>query len=87
LNDKEVLKLANKENRVLITNDKDFGELVFNQRKVTTGIILLRFKGQDIKKKTKSLHKLLKFYDEKITGNFVVVSDKKIRFKPLEDIR
>lgn len=34
INDEEVIRLANDEGRILITNDKDFGELVFHQSKI-----------------------------------------------------
>ena len=42
LSDKEIIKIAKSENRIIITNDKDFGELVFNQKETTSGIILFR---------------------------------------------
>ena len=87
LNDDELLKLANKENRVLITNDKDFGELVFLQKKLTTGIILIRIKGQDVKKKLRSLKKLISLYENKIDNHFIVISDRRIRIRILEDVK
>jgi len=34
INDEEVIRFANDEGRILITNDKDFGELVFRQSKI-----------------------------------------------------
>jgi predicted nuclease of predicted toxin-antitoxin system len=40
--DEFVLDAANKDNRLLITSDKDFGELVYRLRKVSKGVILLR---------------------------------------------
>jgi len=40
--DPDVLALATRENRVFVTNDKDFAELAFFQRQVTTGIVLVR---------------------------------------------
>jgi len=43
LKDKEVLNLANKEERIIVTFDKDFGELVVRQRVKVKGLILLRF--------------------------------------------
>jgi len=43
LKDKEVLNLANKEERIIVTFDKDFGELVVRQRAKVKGLILLRF--------------------------------------------
>jgi len=43
LNDKEVLDLANRENRILINFDKYFGELVVKEKVRIKGLILLRF--------------------------------------------
>lgn len=42
LSDRDVINLANRENRVIITFDKDFGELVFRDRLRVKGLILLR---------------------------------------------
>jgi predicted nuclease of predicted toxin-antitoxin system len=41
--DEQVLDRALNENRILITEDRDFGELVFAHRRPSTGVILLRF--------------------------------------------
>lgn len=41
--DSKVLDLANKEGRIVITFDKDFGQLVFKERRKIKGLILLRF--------------------------------------------
>jgi predicted nuclease of predicted toxin-antitoxin system len=39
------LALAESEGRLVLTNDKDFGELVFHRREPSTfGVILLRFR-------------------------------------------
>jgi len=43
LSDREVIELANNENRVIITFDKDFGQLIYRKRMKVTGLILLRF--------------------------------------------
>jgi predicted nuclease of predicted toxin-antitoxin system len=40
--DREVLRIANDAQRVLITNDRDFGELVFGQKMPHAGIIYFR---------------------------------------------
>jgi len=42
LSDRAVIDLANKEDRAIITFGKDFGELVFRERLVVKGIMLLR---------------------------------------------
>ena len=43
LSDREVLDLANREDRILVTFDKDFGELVVREKMRVKGLILLRF--------------------------------------------
>ena len=39
----ETIEIANQQNRVVITFDADFGELVFRKRIKNWGVILLRF--------------------------------------------
>ena len=43
LPDEQVLAIAQREGRILIANDKDFGELVFRRRRPHAGVILFRF--------------------------------------------
>jgi len=82
--DAELLKLAQSDKRVLITNDKDFGELVFLQKKISAGIILIRVGNQDVQQKLNVLKKLLNYYAGKIENHFIVLTEKRIRIKLLE---
>ncbi len=82
--DDRVCELANSEQRIIITNDKDFGEIVFYQKKIAYGIILLRVKGQKSAEKIVVLDKLLENYQDKIANHFVVITKTKFRFIPLE---
>ena len=41
--DREVLDPANREDRILVTFDKDFGELMLREKAKVKGLILLRF--------------------------------------------
>jgi predicted nuclease of predicted toxin-antitoxin system len=43
LADTEILELANIEGRIVITFDKDFGQLIFKEKRKTKGLMLLRF--------------------------------------------
>jgi predicted nuclease of predicted toxin-antitoxin system len=45
LPDDEVLNLANNEGAILLTSDKDFGELVFRLRRIAAGVVLIRLFG------------------------------------------
>jgi predicted nuclease of predicted toxin-antitoxin system len=85
-NDERVLELATKEKRILLTNDKGFGEMVFMQKRVVAGIVLFRVRGQNVTEKIKLLENLLQGYADKLPGRFVVVTKKKIRFIPMEGV-
>lgn len=45
ISDDIVLELANSEGVLLLTADKDFGELVFRLRRVSSGVVLVRLAG------------------------------------------
>ena len=79
--DEAVVKKAIEENRIIITNDKDFGRLAGFQK--PPGIILLRTKDESVKNKVKLISFVVETYGEKICGNVMVVSEKKIRTRPI----
>jgi len=79
--------LANQEKRVFLTNDKDFGDLIFLQKKLSAGTILFRVKGQKSQDKIKLMKKLLMGYRDKLLNHYVVVTKLKIRIIPLGDQR
>jgi len=81
--DDDILDKAYQEQRILLTEDKDFGELVFRLHKPALGIILLRFSpGEEVQKATR-LRQLLQNSTITLTGAFVVVEIGKIRIRPL----
>lgn len=81
--DEIVLARAFSENRLLITEDKDFGELVYRLKKPTQGIILLRFDISDRDFKIPRLRELLKHESQKLFGSFVVLETEKVRIRSL----
>jgi len=81
ISDKQILKKAFKQKRILITADKDFGDLVFYSRESHKGVILLRLKNQASRAKINALGKLLKYHQKKIAKNFMVVSENKVRIR------
>ncbi len=87
MRDEDLLNLANAEKRILITNDKDFGELTFLQKRISAGIILLRVRGQKAEDKVKLISKLLQNYSDKVLNHFVVITENKIRIIPMEDTK
>ena len=79
MDDDAILEKAVVENRILITNDKDFGEMVFRGRKVHKGIILLRLENERTVNKIDLLKRLLEQYADRLAGNFVVASETTVR--------
>jgi len=84
--DDAVLQKAYTESRILITEDKDFGELVFRLRKLSTGVILIRIPVKQRHLKFLRLEKLTDEYSDRLSGHFVVVDTDKFRFRPLLSI-
>jgi len=80
MDDDEVIQRAFVENRILITNDKDFGEKVYRERLPHKGVILLRLADERSAIKIDVLERLLSVYADRIAGQFVVVTETKIRF-------
>ena len=50
ISDHKILEKANNENYIIITNDKDFGELIFRDHLPHKGVILLRLQIENFKK-------------------------------------
>ena len=83
LDDVFILKKAFEENRILVTNDKDFGALIFKEKLKSKGVILFRLQDQSSKAKIKVLELVINNYSSKLLGNFIVVSESKVRIKKL----
>jgi predicted nuclease of predicted toxin-antitoxin system len=82
--DDEVLALANREGAILITADKDFGELVFRLRYLTTGIILIRLAGLSISAKSDIVAMTIQEHESELLSAFTVMAPTSIRIRKLE---
>ena len=80
IDDDEVIQIAYKEQRVLITNDKDFGEKIYRERKPHRGVILLRLADERVAIKIEVLQKLLSMYSDRVPNQFGVVTETTARF-------
>jgi predicted nuclease of predicted toxin-antitoxin system len=81
--DDELLSRAFFESRILLTEDKDFGELVYRLRRPAYAVVLLRFDVADRAFKVPRLRYLLGLGAQRLPGNFVVLEVDKIRMRPL----
>lgn len=77
--DETVIRLALSDSRVLLTEDKDFGQLVFASAVKSPGVVFLRFPGHARQTMARTVVELVAAGEEKINGRFVVVQPGRIR--------
>jgi len=82
VSDADVLKLSRQKNAILITPDKDFGELVFRQAQVHAGVLLLRLSGLRVEHKAALVITVLQRYGSKLARTFSVISPGLFRSRP-----
>lgn len=78
--DEVVIALALRERRVLLTEDKDFGQLVFAATAPTGGVIFIRYPASARAALPQVIVELVSTRQEQLIGAFVVVQPARIRF-------
>ncbi len=68
------------EARILLTNDKDFGELVFRSGQPHHGILLLRLRDESSRNKVGVVRAVLEGYGDRLADGFAVATETGIRF-------
>lgn len=81
VSDAVVLAKAVEEDRILLTSDTDFGELVYHAGQRHMGIVLLRLADERNANKMGVLSKLLESYANELADNFVVVTETGVRVR------
>ena len=80
LSDSDVLAIAHQEGRILITNDKDFGELVFDRHQPHAGVILFRLEEATLATQINRLNHVLAEHAPDL-GRFIVASEWNVRVR------
>ena len=79
--DEIVLAMAHKEGRIVITEDKDFGELITVQRRAHSGII--RFLELSVSDQVEAMREVLARYRGELeSGAVMVITQGRIRVRP-----
>ena len=81
--DPVVLELALAEQRVLLTRDKDFGELVFAARAPAGGVLLLRYPPSVRSSLPQAVLEVVAARPLDLPGSFVVIGPAGVRVTPL----
>ncbi len=77
--DDDILDKANSEDWILITNDKDFGEMVYREKRLHHGVVFLRLEDERAVSKIKAIQSLLEDYVDQLIDRFVVVTESHVR--------
>ncbi|MCB9422050.1 MAG: DUF5615 family PIN-like protein [Ardenticatenaceae bacterium] len=80
--DVAILQRAFAEERIVVTNDKDFGELIFRRREPHHGVVLLRLQDESGENRLQVMKALMEQYSEQLPERFAVVTEKNVRFRP-----
>lgn len=86
ISDEAVIKFAKKDKRILITEDKDFGEWVFAHKIRGLSIIFLRYEKQDFEQISKFLNQIVGEYVNKKEDknyHFITINKNKVRSRKL----
>lgn len=81
IDDDMVLDRANDIGAVLVTADRDFGELVFRQGLVARGVILLRLAGMSPQAKAAVVAAAVTEHARELDGSFTVLSPGHVRIR------
>ena len=81
ISDHDVPNLANQEDTILLTADKDFGELVFRQDKVAPGIVLVRLAGLSPAIKAEIVAAAIEDYAEEVFKSFTAIAPNSVRIR------
>ena len=75
MKDADILALAYREQRILVTDDRDFGELVFRQRQPHAGVIYLRIDTTRFRVRAQRMEDVLATHGDQLDQFLVVTID------------
>lgn len=81
--DADWLGRAEVEGRMILTSDKDFGELIFRDRLSSHGVILLRLEAMPLADRLPRLEQAWAAFEADAAGKFIVISPTKVRLREL----
>lgn len=81
LSDSEILAWAVAENRLVVTMDKDFGELVYHSGHAHSGVLLLRLADAAAVEKARIAAMILGQFGGQLLGHFGVYQDGRLRIR------
>jgi predicted nuclease of predicted toxin-antitoxin system len=79
IDDDWILDNANRQGATLVTSDRDFGELVFRQRRISGGVLLVRLGRFTPEKRAEIVAQAVRDHGKEMIDVFTVISPGLIR--------
>lgn len=79
--DSEILSIAENENRMVVTMDKDFGELVYHSGKAHAGVLLLRLEDATGDEKVEAMKFIIENFKDLLENRFCVFKNGRLRIR------
>jgi len=86
LEDEAIIRIAVSESRMIITMDKDFGELVYHSNMSHCGVLLLRMEDAAGQEKLKVIQNIMRDYAGQIKDSFCVFQSNKFRIRKAKSL-
>jgi predicted nuclease of predicted toxin-antitoxin system len=81
--DRHWLRQAEADERIIVTADKDFGELIFRDRLNSHGIVLLRLFDMVLADRLTRLQETWSIVESNPSRRFIVITSKRVRVRKL----
>jgi predicted nuclease of predicted toxin-antitoxin system len=78
------LRQAERLERVIVTSDKDFGELIFRDRLNSHGIVLIRMQRLSLRQRLARLSAVWSTVEANPQGKFIVITEGRVRVRSLK---
>jgi predicted nuclease of predicted toxin-antitoxin system len=80
--DADLLSLAHRDQRIILTMDTDFGELVYHSQRLHAGVFLLRMPGANRHEKIRVVQEIVSRYGDQLPSHFCVYRQGRLRIRP-----
>ena len=81
--DTKVFEISQKDGRIILTEDKDFGELAIRFKCKTSGIIFLRIEPDQKELRKQKMLDLVRNFSNKLKGHLTIIDEQKFRFRKI----
>ncbi|MFX0195947.1 MAG: DUF5615 family PIN-like protein [Candidatus Hodarchaeota archaeon] len=85
-NDLNMLDRAANEKRILVTSDKDFGELIFRSAKAHHGVVLLRLHDESPANRVHVIKGIMEQYADRLESHFTVATESSVRIRRIREL-